>query len=251
MIVAIANQKGGVGKSTTAQAVGSILHSKGDKVLFVDLDPQGNLTYSLKGQNTGKSIAEVLQEKNTALEAIQSTEGGDLIAHSPTLSGADLTLTQTGKEYRLREALEPIKGLYNWIIIDTPPSLGILTVNALTAATRAIITAQADIYSLQGIGQLHSTITAVKQYTNTELVVAGILLTRYNRRTILSRDITSTMRSIAAQIETKLFTTKIRENIAIKEAQARQQSICTYAPKSNGCVDYRAFTKELIKELTK
>ena len=97
MIVAIANQKGGVGKSTTAQAVGSILHSKGDKVLFVDLDPQGNLTYSLKGQNTGKSIAEVLQGKNTALEAIQPTDGGDLIAHSPTLSGADLTLTQTGK----------------------------------------------------------------------------------------------------------------------------------------------------------
>ena len=251
MIVAIANQKGGVGKSTTAQAVGSILHSKGDKVLFVDLDPQGNLTYSLKGQNTGKSIAEVLQGKNTALEATQPTDGGDLIAHSPTLSGADLTLTQTGKEYRLREALEPVKGLYSWIIIDTPPSLGILTVNALTAATRAIITAQADIYSLQGIGQLHSTIMAVRQYTNTELVIAGILLTRYNRRAILSRDITDTMEAIAKQIGTKLFTTKIRENIAIKEAQARQQSICTYAPKSNGCTDYRTFTKELIKELSK
>lgn len=251
MIIAIANQKGGVGKSTTVQAIGTILHSKGDKVLFIDLDPQGNLSYSINAQNYGKSIAEVLQGKITALEAIQQTEAGDVIAYSPSLSGADLTLTETGKEYRLKEALQPLESLYNWIIIDTPPSLSILTVNALTTAHKAIITAQADIYSLQGIGQLHSTITAVKQYTNPELVVAGILLTRYNKRAILSRDITSTMRATASQIGTKLFNTKIRENISIKEAQARQQPICTYAPKSNGCVDYRAFTKELIKELSK
>ena len=177
-VIAVINQKGGVGKSTTAQAIGQGLFLKGYKVLFVDLDAQGNLSYSLDAKQTNLTSLEVLTRQATAKEVIQKTETGDIMPSSLQLSGADLMLTQMGKEYRLKEALEPLKKSYDYIIIDTPPALGILTVNALTACTGVIIPAQADIYSLQGIGQLNNTIDAVKKYCNKDLILKGIVLTR-------------------------------------------------------------------------
>ena len=167
-VIAVINQKGGVGKSTTAQAIGQGLTLKGYKVLFVDLDAQGNLTYSLNASQSNKTVLEVLTKQVDAKDTIQKTATGDIMPSSLQLSGADLMLTEMGKEYRLKEALEPIKSKYDYIIIDTPPALGILTVNALTACTGVIIPAQADIYSLQGIGQLNSTIEAVKKYCNAD-----------------------------------------------------------------------------------
>ncbi|NCB75203.1 MAG: ParA family protein [Clostridia bacterium] len=247
-IIAVINQKGGVGKSTTAHAIGAGLSLKGYKVLFIDLDAQGNLSYTAGAQAGGLSALDVLQLQATAKEAIQSTEQGDIIASSPGLSGADTTITSTGKEYRLREAIAPLNGLYDYIVIDTPPALGILAINALTACTDAIIPAQADIYSLQGISQLHSTIETVKRYCNPSLNIKGIVLTRFNSRAIISREAADMIEQTAEQLHTKLYQSKIRECTAIKEAQATRKSIYDYAPQSNAAADYSALVDEIIKE---
>jgi chromosome partitioning protein len=245
--IAIINQKGGVGKSTTALALGAGLSLKGYRVLYIDLDAQGNLTYTLGANDNGLTILDALTRTATAAQTIQHTEQGDIIPASPDLAGADTVINTVGKEYRLKEAIEPIKGNYDYIIIDTPPALGILTINALTACVGAIIPAQADIYSLKGIGQLHSTIQTVKQYCNPSLTVKGILLTRYSPRAILSREIAEVIDQTAQGLHTKLFKTTIREAIAVKEAQASQQDIYSYAPKSNAATDYRAFIEELLE----
>jgi chromosome partitioning protein len=159
-----------------------------------------------------------------------------------------MMLTQTGKEFRLKEALAPIQENYDYIIIDTPPALGILTINALTACTGIIVPAQADIYSLQGIGQLYGTIKPVRQYCNPELRILGILLTRYNQRSIISRDIAEMMAQTAAQLETIVYKATIREAVAVKEAQARQRDIYSYAPKGRVTADYASFVEEVLAQ---
>jgi chromosome partitioning protein len=244
-VIAVINQKGGVGKSTTAHAIGAGLTLKGYRVLYIDLDAQGNLSYTLGADTSGLTAMELLQGRNTQA-AIQRTAQGDIIASSPSLAGADTIITAVGKEYRLREALEPLGGLYDYCIIDTPPALGILTINALTACNGAIIPAQADIYSLQGISQLHTTIETVKQYCNPALTIKGIVLTRYNSRAIISREVADMIEQTAGQLQTKLYKAKIRECTAIKEAQATQQDIYSYAPRSNAAADYTALIAEIL-----
>ena len=246
--IAVINQKGGVGKSTTALAVGAGLSLKGYSVLYVDLDAQGNLSYTLNAKTQGYNSMGVLQRPETIRDEVQHTDQGDIVASSPALAGADTVITETGKEYRLREALENISGEYDYCIIDTPPALGILTVNALTACHGAIIPAQADIYSLQGISQLHSTIQTVKRYCNRDLSIMGIVLTRYSSRSIISREVAEMIDQTAEQLNTKLFNTKIRECTAIKEAQATKQDIYSYAPKSNASADYKALVAEILEQ---
>lgn len=246
-IIAIINQKGGVGKTTTAFAIGAGIYLKGYKVLYIDLDAQGNLTYTLGADTKGITALDILSKNATAAEAIQKTDQGNIIAASPNLAGADTVITAVGKEYRLKEAIEPLKERYDYIIIDTPPALGILTINALTACTGAVIPAQADIYSLQGISQLHSTIQTVKQYCNPSLEVKGIVLTRYSSRSILSREVAEMIEETARQLDTRLYNTAIRENIAVKEAQASQQDIFAYSPKSNAAEDYKTLIDEIIE----
>lgn len=245
--IAVINQKGGVGKSTTAASLGAGLTLKGFKVLYIDLDAQGNLTYTLGADPKGLTALDVLTKEATAAAAVQHTAQGDVIATSPSLAGADTVITSVGKEYRLKEALEPLKESYDYIIIDTPPALSVLTINALTACTGAIIPAQADIYSLQGISQLNSTIQTVRQYCNPSLEVMGIVLTRYSSRAILSREVAEMIEQTAERLNTKLYKTTIRENIAVKEAQASQQNIFEYAPKSNAASDYSALVDEIIE----
>lgn len=245
-IVAVINQKGGVGKSTTAAALLSGLTLRGKKALAIDLDAQGNLSFSAGADRSRKTSLGLLTREVTAAEAIQDTPSGSLIPSSKDLTGADAFITGTGKEYRLREALEPVRGDYDYIILDTPPALGILTVNALTAADTTIIPAQADIFSIQGIEELRETIQAVKKYTNPRLTVNGILLTRYNSRSVLSREIAELAGEIAAKLESRVYRSTIREAIAIKEAQLSQQSIFDYAPKGKATEDYASFIAEFL-----
>jgi ATPases involved in chromosome partitioning len=190
----------------------------------------------------------VLTREVKIADAIQKTNSGDLIAANKALAGADAFIADTGKEYRLKEALENIEGQYQYIIIDTPPALGILTVNALTVCHSVIIPAQADIYSLQGIEQLADTMKPVKKYCNPNLKIAGILLTRYSSRSVLSREVAELAEQLADKLGTKLFKTTIREAIAVKEAQISQQSLFDYAPKAKVTEDYRAFIEELLEQ---
>lgn len=250
-IYAVINQKGGVGKSTTALAIGAGLTLKGYSVLFVDLDAQGNLSYTLGANQNDYNAMGVIQRPETAKAEVQHTQEGDIIASSPALAGADTTITATGKEYRLKEALDALSPEYDYCIIDTPPALGILTINALTACTGAIIPAQADIYSLQGITRLNGTIETVKKYCNPALSIMGIVLTRYSSRSIISREVAEMLEQTAEQLHTKLYKAKIRECTAIKEAQATKQNIFSYAPKSNATADYKALVDEIIGEETK
>ena len=163
-VVAIVNRKGGVGKTATAQALGAGLARKKKKVLYIDLDSQTNLSYGLGADPEGLNSMDVLTGEATAAEAIQHTPQGDVIAGSEALAGADAAIDGTGKEYRLKEAIDGLQ--YDYIIIDTPAQLGTLTVNALTAANSVVIPVQAEVYSLQGIGQLSKTIEAVNKYCN-------------------------------------------------------------------------------------
>lgn len=246
MIITITNQKGGAGKTTTAAALAAGLILKGYKALLVDLDPQGNLTYTAGADTSGATALGVIAGEVKAAEAIQHTASGDIIASSKALSGADAFITDTGKEYRLKEALAPISGIYDFIIIDTPPALGILTVNALTASDKVIIPAQADIYSLQGIEQLAETIAPVKKYCNPQLEIAGIVLTRYNSRSILSREVAQLAERIAAKLNTKVYAATIREAIAVKEAQISQKTLYEYAPKATATEDYKRLVEEFL-----
>lgn len=246
IIYSISNQKGGVGKSTTANALGAGLTKKGFKVLYVDLDAQCNLSHSMKANNRAVTSLEVLTGTATAAEAIVETLQGDIIPASPALASADSILTDTGKEYRLKEALAPINDKYDYCILDTPPALGTLTVNALTACNGVIIPTQADIYSLQGIGQLARTIQTVKKYCNSDLVIMGMAITRYNSRSVLTRDMTELLEDTAIQLHTTVYTAKIRECIALKEAQAQQQDIFTYNPNSNAAKDYEGLLNEIL-----
>lgn len=244
-IISVVNQKGGVGKTTTAHSLGAHLFLTGKRVLFVDLDPQGNLSYTLDSKKTDKTIYEVLTRNMPIKDVIQKTDIGDLIPSSMSLAMIDIYLSKTiGKEQKLKESLEPIRKNYDYIIIDTPPALGTLSINSLTASTGVVITAQADIYSLQGISQLFNTIEAVKEYCNNELKIYGILLTRYNHRNVLSREVAETLEKT---VEKKVFNTKIRENISLKEAQASKKDIFAYDNKSNGATDYKEFIDELLK----
>ena len=226
--VCIINKKGGVAKTTTALAIAAGLIKKGKKVLSIDLDSQCNLTMCTGAQLDGKNVLGVLLEQVSITDAIQKTPMGDVLPACLALAGADGVITETGKEYRLREALNAIEDEYDYAIIDTPPSLGVLSINAMTAADWIVIPAQADIFSRDGLMQLARAIDKDRKYCNKNLKIAGIVLTRYSDRNILSRNLRKTYDDIAAQMGTKVLSSTIRENIAIKEAQVMHQTIFDY-----------------------
>ena len=212
--LAIVNRRGGVGKTVTAHALGAGLKRRGYRVLFVDLDSQGNLSFDAGAEGARLNAFDVLEDPTKVADAVV----GDTIPGSAELSAADVLITATGKEYRLKEALQLLAGKYDYCVIDTPPALGILTTNALTAADGVIIPAQAEIHSLQGIGLLHETISTVKKYCNAALKVYGIVLTRHNARTNISRSMREGLEEAAARFGTKVYNTPIRQCAAIQEA---------------------------------
>jgi len=247
-IISISNQKGGVGKTTTTAAIASGFKLKGYKVLCVDLDPQSNLSFSVGAEaEECPTVYEILRGEAKPSFSIQKTSSFDIISSNILLSGVELEFTQTGREFLLQEALLSVKDKYDYIFIDTPPALSILTVNAFTTSDYIIIPMFADIFSLQGIAQLSETIERVKKYCNPNLKVEGIILTKYNKRTILSREITGTAALIAQKLKTSLFKTTIRSSVAVMEAQTNQQCLYEYAPKSGAALDYLALVNELVE----
>ena len=251
-VICVTNQKGGVGKSTTAEALAEGLTIRGYKTLLVDLDAQGSVTLTAGADPNRPTAYEVMTRAVTAQDATQEhaheiMPRSDILPASNALARIDVELTATGKEYRLREQIAPLLSRYAFIVMDTPPSLGLLTVNALTAADSVIIPAQADVYSLQGIGQLNDTFAAVRAYTNPSLTLGGILLTRHTPRSVISRDMADAAQETAERMGTFLYNAVIREAVAVKEAQANQQPIYSYAPKSNAAADYMAFTEEFLE----
>lgn len=246
-ILTVANQKGGVGKTTTTSALGGGLIKEGKRVLFIDLDPQINLTTSLGGDENEASIYDVLKNNIDINEAIQVINGKHIIVGDRAASGADTEFTAPGREYKLKKSLSKLNDTYDYIIIDTPPALGILTINALTACDKVLIPAEPDISSIQGIGQLKDTISAVKEYCNPDLKIDGILITRYSR-TILSKDLTDEIKEIAKAMGTKVYNQPIRECIALKESKTQIQDIFEYSKNSNATNDYSSLVEEFLKE---
>lgn len=251
-VYAIANQKGGVSKTTTAQCLGAGLAHAGYKVLLLDLDPQSNLTSICHAvtdaqDKTTVTMLEILTKENNINEGIQHMDLYDIVPSSMFLASIDARLTdQMSRPYRLQTALKDLKGDYDYVLVDTPPALGTLTNNALVAADYVIIPAQADILSLQGVSQLYETIESVREHANPKLVIAGIVLTRFQGRANLSKELVTLFNAAAAQLRTKLFDTKIREAVAVKEAQAALSDIFTMDPKSNPSKDYASLIKEIF-----
>ncbi len=247
-VISVSNQKGGVGKTTTTGAVAAGFKLKGYKILCVDLDPQSNLSFSSGAETEDcPTIYEILKGEAKTSFSIQKMPSFDIISSNILLSGIELEFTQTGREYLLKEALNTVKDKYDYIFIDTPPALSILTVNAFTASDYIIIPMLADIFSLQGIAQLSETIDRVRKYCNPNVKVEGIVLTKYNKRTVLSREIKGTAELIAEQLNTSIFNSTIRSSVAIMEAQTNQQDIFSYAPKNAAAQDYSELVEELIE----
>ncbi len=246
-VIAVSNQKGGVGKTTTTGALAAALVKRGKSVLSVDMDPQGNLSFSMGAENEGVNTTyELLQGECTAKAAIQRSCISDIIPGNILLSSAELELTGQGREFLLCNALRPVRDEYDYILIDTPPALSILTVNAFTAADHLIIPMLSDIFSLQGITQLYETVSHVKTYCNPGLEYGGILLTRFMPRTTLATEVKGTAEMISAELEIPLYHTCIRNSVAITEAQALQRNILEYSPRNIATKDYLALADEIL-----
>lgn len=250
-VIVIANQKGGIGKTTTATALASALTLKGYKTLLIDADMQGNSSDTYQAEIEGKAtLYDVIleTERISITEAIQKTPVGEIVAADPLLRKADEVLNgNINGLYRLQDALTELKG-YDYVVIDTAPSMNTLLYNCLIAADKVIIPVTADRYGLQGLSQLSQTIQEVKKRPNPNLHIAGLLLVKFNPRTNLSQEVRESLEAIAEQMNTKLFKTYIRESVRAKEAQALRQSLIAYAPSSTTSLDYIAFTDEMLKE---
>lgn len=243
-VISISNHKGGVGKTTSAINIGAGLNKLGKKVLLIDLDPQANLSQSLGLINQEKNIYGALKGEYK-LEPITVLKGLDVIPSTLDLSGAEIELSsEPGREYILKELIENVRGSYDFIIIDSPPSLGLLTINSFTAADEIIIPLQAQFLAMQGLAKLVEVVEKIKSRLNKGLKVGGVFITQYDGRKVLNRDVFET---INTHFKSEVFETKVRDNIALAEAPAQGLDIFRYNAKSNGAEDYMALAKEILK----
>ncbi len=244
-VICFSNHKGGVGKTCSTCNVGAGLARKGKKILLVDLDPQANLSLSLGVKDVDRSIYQVLMNEEPVAKAIIGVgENLDLIPSSLDLAGAEIELAaEAGREMILREALEPLLDKYDYILVDCAPTLGLLTTNALTAASEVYIPLQAQYLSLQGITKLTGVVDKIKARLNKGLKLGGVFLTQYDGRKVLNRDIAD---AIQEHFKSLVFETKIRDNISLAEAPGHGQDIFRYSPKSNGAQDYEKLCSEIM-----
>jgi len=249
-IIAVTNQKGGVGKTTTCINLVCALTQLGKKVLLCDVDPQGNATtgMGIDKNTTSPSIYDVLIEGIDAELAIVKTKYGHVLPTNRTLAGAGVELVNMEhREYRLRRALAPLREKYDFILIDCPPSLEMLTVNALCAAESILIPIQCEFFALEGVGDLVSTLRVIKRKLNPDLEVEGVLLTMYNGRTNLSLQVTS---EVKKHFSGKVYKTLIPRSTRLSEAPSFGKPALVYDPANKGSMAYRELAKELIAHNT-
>ncbi len=248
-VISIANQKGGVGKTTTAVNLSTILAKRGKKVLMIDADPQGNATSGLGiDKDVNFSVYDVLVDDIEIENTVQQTmvKNLEVCPSNINLAGAEVELvSMMSREQRLKEKIDNQKDKYDYIIIDCPPSLGLITLNAFTASDSVLIPVQCEYYALEGLGQLINTINLVKKHLNKNLTVEGALLTMFDIRTNLSNQV---VKEVNKYFENKVYKTVIPRNVRLSEAPSYGMPISVYDPKSKGAKSYDKFVKEFIKK---
>ncbi len=239
-VITVTNQKGGVGKTTTVSALVCGLTQRGARVLGVDLDPQGNLGFTLGLDiGDGYTIYDVLTGAHPIEASISHTDYGDILPSDIMLSTAEVAFTAPRREFMLSQHLDAVKDRYDFIIIDTPPALNILTINAYVASTGLIVPMEAEVLSLVGVSQIQDTIETVRKSFNPDLKVLGILLNKYNQRLTLSREILDLAEAVAEQLDSRVFPTRVRRGVDVAMAPAHGQSVLTYQPRCKAAMDLR------------
>jgi len=244
-VIVLANQKGGVAKTTTSLNLGVAFAEQGFKVLLIDLDPQGNLTMSqgLNPDTIQQSMFDVLVHR-LPIEQVIETRETDIAVSSIDLAGADMALSsQIGRERALEKALAPVLGRYDYIFVDTPPSLGLLTINAFVAATGVIVPVQTEYLSLRGLVQLENTLAMVRENLNPRVEIIGIVPTMYDRRITHSREADEILRENFGDL---VYSTRIRKTVRFAEAPVKGTSVLAYEPKGEAAGMYRDLAKEVL-----
>ena len=247
-IISVANQKGGVGKTTTTVNLGTLLAKKGKKVLLIDADPQGNATSGLGVEKEVEfSTYDILVNDTEMEETIQDTiiKNLKICPSNMNLAGAEVELvSMMSREQRLKEKLEEIRGKFDYILIDCPPSLGLITLNAFTSSDSVLIPVQCEYFALEGLGQLLNTINLVKKHLNKNIYIEGALLTMYDIRTNLSNQV---VKEVKKYFNNKVYKTVIPRNVRLSEAPSYGMPITEYDPRSKGAKSYTKFAKEFLK----
>ena len=247
-VISVANQKGGVGKTTTTVNLSTLLAKKGKKVLLIDTDPQGNATSGLGiTKELELSVYDILVGETTFDETIQETAIKNLkiCPSNISLAGAEVELvSMMSREQRLKVKLDEVKDQYDYILIDCPPSLGLVTLNAFTASDSVLIPVQCEYFALEGLGQLLNTVNLVKKHLNKNLEIEGALLTMYDARTNLSNQV---VKEVKKYFENKVYKTVIPRNVRLSEAPSYGMPITEYDPRSKGAKSYMKFAKEFLK----
>ncbi len=247
-VISVANQKGGVGKTTTTVNLGTILAKRGKKVLLIDADPQGNATSGLGVEkDVEPSTYDILVNDAELKDALQNTiiKKLQVCPANMDLAGAEVELvSMMSREQRLKEKLEQVKDDFDYVLIDCPPSLGLITLNAFTASDSVLIPVQCEYFALEGLGQLLNTINLVKKHLNKEIRIEGALLTMYDMRTNLSNQV---VKEVKKYFEDKVYKTVIPRNVRVSEAPSYGMPITEYDPRSKGAKSYIKFAKEFLK----
>lgn len=250
-IIAVSNQKGGVGKTTTATNLAYGLQLKEKRVLLVDCDPQGNSSDTWRASKADgyPTLSDLLFTDEPAEECIQHTEIGDILAADNLLEEVDVRLKGVSGYYRLKNRLESLKADYDYIILDTPPNLGLLLQNALIAADEVIVPLTTSKYALDGMGRFIETVNEVKSMPNPKLKVLGLLFVKYMERKVLAKEVESGLPEVLEQLNTTVFNSKIRLDEAVEQSQAARMPVYAYSPKARATSDYVEFTEEIEREV--
>lgn len=256
-VIAIINQKGGVGKTTTAAATSAILIEKGYKVLVMDMDAQCNLSnyYGLNEddlENMDTTFDCLTNTKYNLQKAIVDTEQGDIVPSSIKMASVEsIIMPDVDRHLRLKQGLTFLENKYDFVILDTPPALGIITINALTAADYVVIPALADRFSMQGINQVVSTINYVRETVNDKLKIAGVLMTAFQKSTSLQQAMQEYIKGLAENLGINTFKNTIRSTVTVREAQANRMSLTAYSKYKEVTYDYRKYVNELLEIIDK